>query len=329
LRESPSYLSPAQPAFSTIQLAVDRGHTLYVAQYGVPDGIPVLVLHGGPGSGNSPVHLQFFAADRYRVILADQRGCGRSVPGGGLDANTTEDLLADIGRMVEALRLDRPLLVGGSWGATLALLCAAAHPKQVRGVLLRTPFWARQADLDWFFGGARTRFPAAWAAWDALGAPEAPAAVPAWLSAIFSGDDTARQRAVAAVWQAWESTLAGVALRQYDAAALDALLPRYRLQCHYFCQGCFLPPDGVLTAAASLAGQALPIHVIQGLADQVCPAVATQELLAGLPHASVAWVPDVGHDPFAPAMLSATRRALDIFADSGSFRGAVHDGCTG
>ena len=149
--------APAE-AFRTRWLPAAGGHRLFVAEYGRPDGVPVLVLHGGPGSGGSPRLAGLFDPARCRVIVPDQRGAGRSEPAGATRANTTADLLADIERIRAALGLERWFVTGGSWGATLGILHAAAQPARVAGLLLRSPFLARRADLDHFFGGARHRF---------------------------------------------------------------------------------------------------------------------------------------------------------------------------
>lgn len=313
------YLSPADDPLASGYLPVAGGHRLYYEQRGAADGIPVVVVHGGPGSGNSAAHAAFFAADRYRVILADQRGAGRSEPTGRLENNTTADLLADLERLRVHLGIARWLVVGGSWGATLAVLYAAARPESVRGLLLRNPFLARVSDLDWFFGGAKAKHPAAWKAWAALGAPVAPGTLLPWLDAGLQRGDEARQAALVAAWYGWECALAGASVRTLSARDSDGLRRRYRLQCHYFRHHCFLPENGILDAIPALAAAALPVHVVQGLADDVCPAPATRLLLERLPHASWDAIAGVGHDPFAAAMQEATRAALDCFAATATF----------
>lgn len=315
----PFPLFPAGQPFDSGWLTVPGGHRLYVEQRGAPDGIPAVVLHGGPGSGCSPALAGFFDPQRYRVILADQRGAGQSQPVGGLEANETGDLLADIERLRGHLGIARWLVVGGSWGGTLGLLYAAARPAAVSGLLLRNPFLARQADLDWFFGGAGGRHPAAWQAWRALGAPGEPGAMLPWLVQRFRDGPDGERLALAQAWQRWESILAGSPAGDLDEAALRLRVARYRLQLHYFAKACFLPDDAVLAAAAQLAGSGLPVHVLQGLADDVCPAAATRVLLAHLPGACVDWIEGVGHDPFAPAMRQATLRALATFAERQRF----------
>lgn len=315
---SPSYLSPSDKPLSADWLPVDGGHRLYVEQRGNPGGIPAIVLHGGPGSGNSPAHAGFFAADRYRVILADQRGAGRSEPQGGMEANTTADLLADIERIRLHLGIDRWLVVGGSWGATLALLHAAAHPERVAGLLLRNPFLARAGDLDWFFGGAREYHPEAWRRWAELGAPEAPGTMLPWLDNALQTADGQRLRALIAAWYAWECALARTSPRPLSDGEIATLGKRYRLQCHYFRNACFLSENAVLAAAEAFSQRQMTIHVVQGLNDHVCLATATRLLLQRMANASCDWIAGVGHNPFALPMREATRVALDRFAATGS-----------
>ena len=300
-------LFPLAEAFRTHWLPVDGGHRLFVAEYGRPDGVPVLVLHGGPGSGGSPRLAGLFDPVRFRVIVPDQRGAGRSEPVGRTVANTTAGLLADIDLILAALGVGRCFVAGGSWGATLGILHAARRPAQVGGLLLRNPFLARAADLAWFFGGARQRHPEAWRLWAELGAPEAEGAMLPWLADAFAHLEARQAGPWVQAWQRWECALAGV-----PAGAppdVDALFRRYRLQLHYFTQGCFLPPDAVLAAIERLAAARLPVQVVQGLVDDVCPPAATRLLAARLPAGACRWVEGVGHDPFAPAMVEASMAA--------------------
>ena len=308
-------LFPPAEAFRTHWLPVDGGHRLFVAEYGRPDGVPVLVLHGGPGSGGSPRLAGLFDPARFRVIVPDQRGAGRSEPVGGTAANTTAHLLADIDAICAALGLKRCFVAGGSWGATLGILYAARRPAQVSGLLLRNPFLARAADLAWFFGGARLRHPEAWQLWAELGAPEAEGALLPWLADAFARLDVRQAAPWVQAWQRWECALAGVPAGAPGEAEVAALFRRYRLQLHYFTQGCFVPPDAVLEAIDRLAAARLPLRLVQGLDDDVCPPAATRLLAARLPAEACRWVEGVGHDPFAPAMLAASRAAWSELLD--------------
>lgn len=312
-------LHSSPPPFDSGWLAASSGHRLYYEQRGLPEGIPALILHGGPGSGCSPVMAGFFDPQRYRVILLDQRGAGKSLPAGCREENTTPALIDDIEVLRRHLGIDRWLVMGGSWGATLGILYAAAHPGRLRGLLLRNPFLARAADLDWFFGGARLNHPEAWQRWAALGAPEAPGAMLPWLDECFDRAPPSELVAHVAAWHFWECALARTPSRDLSPADSDLLQLRYRLQLHYFRHACFIPEGGVLAAAEQIAAASLPIHVVQGLADHVCPASATAMLLEKLPNAGSTWVEDVGHDPYAPAMLAATLGLVDSFAALGRF----------
>lgn len=313
-----SLYSPVQP-FDSGWLPVSGGHRLYYEQRGLPDGIPVLILHGGPGSGCSPLMAGFFDPERYRVILLDQRGAGKSLPAGGCEENTTPALIDDIEFLRRHLGIDRWLVMGGSWGATLGILYAAAHPRQLSGLLLRNPFLARAADLDWFFGGARQHHPEAWQRWAALGAPEAPGAMLPWLDECFCSAPPSELAAHVAAWHVWECALARTPSRDLSPADIDVLQLRYRLQLHYFRHACFIAESGVLAAAERIAAMNVPIHVVQGQADHVCPASATAILLEQLPNAGSTWVEDVGHDPYAPAMLATTLGLVESFAALGRF----------
>ena len=307
------------PPFDSGWLPVSGGHRLYYEQRGVPAGIPVLILHGGPGSGCSPLMAGFFDPERYRLILLDQRGAGKSLPVGSCEENTTPALIDDIEFLRRNLGIDRWLVMGGSWGATLGILYAAAHPGQLSGLLLRNPFLARTADLDWFFGGARLHHPEAWRHWAALGAPEAPGAMLHWLTECFRSAPPSALAAYVTAWHVWECALAGAPSRTLSPADIDLLQARYRLQLHYFCHACFIPEGGVLAAAERIAATNVPIHVVQGLTDHVCPASATAILLEQLPNAGCTWVEDVGHDPYAPAMQTATLGLVESFAALGRF----------
>lgn len=297
-------------ATRTHYLERDHGHRLWIAEYGAPDSPPLLMLHGGPGSGAGPRLATLCALETTRLILPDQRGAGRSKPAGCCIANTTETLIEDLESIRQALAIPRWTVAGGSWGATLALCYAARHPHAVCGLALRNPFLARAADLDNCFNHARSRFPAAWQAWRALGAPENGSFLP-WLSRHFARlPDTALTPWLIA-WHQWESALAGLAAPPPPSATeITALAQRYRLQIHYLSQQCFLAPDAILSAARQIARHRLPVEIVQGLDDALCPPAATRQLTAALPQAGVSEVADAGHNPFAPAMLKAWLTAL-------------------
>lgn len=311
-------LYPPAQAYDQARLEVAGGHQLYFEQRGSVTGIPALVLHGGPGSGCSPAMARFFDPQRYRVILLDQRGAGRSEPSGGREANTTALLLEDMETLRRYLGLNRWLLLGGSWGGTLGVLAAAAYPQTVSGLLLRNPFLARQEDLDWFFDGARSLHDEAWQGWRQLGAPEEAGAMLPWLEHRFNQGSPEEVQALALTWNRWENALARVEGAPLPTAeALPRLTEKYRLQLHYFCRGCFLNANEVLEATGTLGS--LPVHILQGRIDHVCPAPGAEILQQRMPGSRLQWIEGVGHDPYAPAMAAATVAALDCFAREGRF----------
>lgn len=282
-------LYPLTPARSSHVLAVSGGHRLHVDEFGVAGGVPALVLHGGPGSGCSPLLRRFFDPQRYRVICPDQRGAGLSQPRGATAHNTLADLLGDLQLLRERLGVARWLVVGGSWGATLAVAHAADAPQAVSGLLLRSAFLAREQDIDDFFRGAADDF-------------------------LQQTDmDAPRARA----WWRWEQAKVGVAAPEPHGEALAALVDRYRVQAHYLRQGCWLRDQPLLERAAQVPP--VPTLLLHGTADRVCPPAGAQRLHAGLVGSRLRWIDGAGHEPAHPAMASAMVDALDHFARHGRF----------
>ncbi len=295
-------LYPDQPALRSFMLPVGAGHVLQVEEWGRPDGIPALVLHGGPGSGCSPLLRRFFDPQRFRVICPDQRGAGRSTPSGRIEDNSTDRLLADLRTLRQVLGVASWLVVGGSWGATLALAHAMDLPEAVKGLLLRSIFLARAEDIDGFFHGAPEPLASQWRTLPEAGAIQA--------------------RTLAQAWRTWERRMSGLE----DAAApealeLDALVARYRIQSHYLRQGCWLQRPGLLQRCGDLP--AVPTLLLHGTADKVCPPTAASALHARLPQSTLAWVQRAGHDPTHPRMVQAMIEALARFAAHGSFEPMV------
>lgn len=312
------------PPWRSESLPVSGGHRLHLAQYGRRDGIPVLLLHGGPGSGQSPLLRRFFDPARWRLICADQRGAGASRPAGAIRANTTADLLADLRRIRSHLGLAQWLVVGGSWGATLAVAHAAAAPEAVAALLLRSTFLARPQDIAAFFHRDSATTPAALAAWDRLagclpGAAAGPL-LPAIAAALAAPGAGPAQDALVSAWWAWEQALAsdGPPSPVPPAAALRQ---RYRVQSHYLQHGCWLPADGVLALADRVP--AVPTLLLHGLADRICPAGGARALHAALPHSRWQALPGVGHEPGHPAMARAMVQALDRYAERRDFEATI------
>jgi proline iminopeptidase len=285
------------PALTRHALPVGDGHVLAVQEHGRADGIAAVVLHGGPGSGSAPLLRRFFDPARYRVISVDQRGAGASRPRGATRHNTTDHLLADLKRVREALGVERWLVVGGSWGATLALAHAAAEPQAVAALLLRAVFLARHADIAAFCQAADLDLPA--------------------LAQALHGDAAEAARRAARTWWRAEQALAGSHAGEPDADTLAALVDRYRVQSHYLLAGCFLNDPPLLARCARLPP--VPTLLLHGSADRICPPAGAAELLRHVPHAALKLIDGAGHDPTHPAMVGAMLRALDGYAARGDF----------
>lgn len=309
----------APPAvFDSGWLPVSGGHRIAYTQRGNPAGIAAVVFHGGPGSGSSPKQACFFDPAVYRIIQVDQRGCGLSEPAGELAHNRTQDLLADAEALRGHLGIRRWLVVGGSWGATLAVLYAARHPDAVSGLLLRALFLCREHDLDWFFHRAAAFYPRPWADLSAAVADATPGKLLASLKGIFRHGDSAQQCAAARAWFAWERALGGLAAEAApEGGALHALCRRYRIQSHYLANACWLGRNEVVTSCARLGR--LPVLFLHGLHDAVCPPAGARQAHRACPDSVLRIVAGAGHDPFNPTMVDAMRRGLTEFSARSSF----------
>lgn len=318
----PDALYPPLEPYAADGLEVGDGHRIYYEQCGRADGLPVVFLHGGPGSSCSPRHRQLFDPQRCRVILFDQRGCGRSLPRGALHGNASDKLIADIEQLRRHLDIERWLVVGGSWGAGLALAYAAAHPAACLGLVLRGVFLGRRSDLDWFFQQAAQLLPDAWATLAQQAPPAARGDLLCWLSAGLQGDQPQEALARARAWEAWEAALSQ---RQCvlpraelpgDAAAA-ALVDKYRVQSHYLMNGCFWGDIGLLERARGLIS--VPTAILHGRLDWICRPQAAWELHRSLPGSRLQWVDGCGHNPFEPAMAQALAQAIRHYATHGQF----------
>ncbi|MBT9595474.1 MAG: alpha/beta fold hydrolase [Vitreoscilla sp.] len=312
-------LHPDTPPFRVQRLPVGDGHVLHVQEHGRPEGLPALVLHGGPGSGCSPLQRRFFDPAHYRIICVDQRGAGSSQPRGAIDHNTTAHLLGDLRALREHLGIERWLVVGGSWGATLALAHAAAEPQAVAALLLRASFLARAEDMAWFFQGAAAEQPQAWEQFAACAPAPRRHDLLSFLADKWALPDAARHRSLALAWARWEQALAGGSqdLPPPCDAALDALVDRYRVQCHYLRHRCGLDAPTLLERCEAVPR--VPTLLLHGRDDRVCRPEGALALHHRLPHSELRWVNGVGHDPSHPAMVAAMVGALDHYALHGRF----------
>jgi proline iminopeptidase len=318
-------VNPPSPDSAPTQhhaLPVGGGHVVDVQVFGHPNGIPAVVLHGGPGSGSSPLLRRGFDVSRYRVISIDQRGAGASTPRGGTLHNTTDDLLADLRLVRQHLGVAQWLVVGGSWGATLALLHAADEPQAVRGLLLRSAFLARHEDIAWFFQGAAVEQPQAWERLASVAPPTERNKLLPWLAHMLRDGTAAQQQQAALAWWRWEQALAGMAgvtvpsgaqpEPNADEALTLKLIHRYQVQSHYLVNACFL-------GARSLQGRCadvprVPTLLIHGRADRVCRPEGATALQQALTGSCVQWLDGVGHDAAHHAMQGAMARALGQYA---------------
>ncbi|GAC1526584.1 MAG: prolyl aminopeptidase [Ramlibacter sp.] len=298
-------------------LPVGDGHVLAWQERGPTDGVPVLLLHGGPGSATSQRLLELVDTGMLRLVAFDQRGCGGSTPRGATDANTTSHLLRDIEALRLHLGIGSWLVIGGSWGATLALAYASGFPKAVRGLLMRNLFVPSAAELHWFFQGSARHRPAAWQRFASMAPAQARADLLGWLADVFAAGHAPTVEHAARAWLEWERALAGSPVAPAPTAAeLPALVDRYRIQAHYLRHACWL--DAAQLSAAAKAVPPVPVLFLHGAQDVVCrpePALALQRVVPG----SLWWMVDGGHDPFHPPMAAALRHALDEFACTATF----------
>ena len=307
--------APIEP-YGTSALSVGDGHVLYVEESGRRDGLPVVTLHGGPGGGSSPSLRRFFDPDRFRIVLFDQRGCGRSTPHASLHANTTQHLVDDMERIRVSLGIDKWLVFGGSWGVTLALAYARQHPDRCLGLVLRGVFLCTQSELDWFYrDGANALFPDAWNdLLNSLSAGERGDIVRAYYDRLQEPDFNKR-RSDATAWARWESSLisleASPANNITDAHRSDALA---RMETHYFVHKGFFSRDGELMADIDRYKH-LPVTMVQGRYDVITPPRTAWSLARQWPDAKLQIIGDAGHSVGEPGVVDALVRATNTFAD--------------
>jgi proline iminopeptidase len=311
-------LYPEIQPYSVHRLRVDAVHELHIEESGNREGIPVVFLHGGPGSGCNENHRRYFNPARYRVILFDQRGCHRSVPRGGVAGNTTVDLVQDVERIRSLLGVDRWMVYGGSWGATLGLLYAERHPDRVTAMVLRGTFLARTCDLDWFMGagtGAGRIFPEYWAEFVShIPAAERGDLVAAYHRRIHGGDTGGRVRA-ARNWSLWGTRVTTWMLPAAEPVAEDVekILCEAAIETHYAFHRYFIEEDQVLRNAGLLPR--VPISIIHGRRDLTCTLDASWSLHRALPGSTLNIVEQGGHLAGEPVMTDALIGATDGMAE--------------
>jgi proline iminopeptidase len=307
---------PAEP-YQAELLRVSPRHAIYFEQCGNPEGLPAIAVHGGPGGGASAEMRRFFDPRRYRTILTDQRGCGRSTPFADVTDNTTWDLVDDMERLREHLGIARWLVFGGSWGSTLALAYAAKHPDRVAALVLRGVFLLRQDEITWFYqDGASRIFPDAW---DRYVAPIPPAErgdlVAAFHRRLMSEDRATRIEAARA-WARWEGETISIAgppalpARFHEDRFVEAFA---RIECHYFVNKGFFPSDGwLLTQVDRL--RRIPCQIVHGRYDVCTPLASAWALKKAWPEANLEIIGDAGHSSLEPGIVDGLIRATDGFA---------------
>jgi len=308
-------LFPAIKPYATWQFPVGDGHMLYVEECGRGAGVPVVLLHGGPGAGSEPFHRRFFDPGRFRIVLFDQRGCGRSTPHASLDANTTGDLVNDMERIRHHLRIDRWLLFGGGWGATLALLYAERHPGRVLGMILHGVFLCRHRDVRWFLQeGANRLLPDYW---EDFVAPIPPSERHEMLAAYYrrlTGSDEVGRMGAAKAWARWQaraSTLLpqpAVLEHQQDPFVSLGLA---RIAAHYLIHGAFIEDGQILRDAEKLAG--ISGVIVHGRYDMICPMDAAWTLHKAWPSSEFVGVSDAGHAASETGVRAALVRSAAEF----------------
>ncbi|MEQ8701045.1 MAG: prolyl aminopeptidase [Bauldia litoralis] len=307
-------LYPSIDTFESGYLDLDGGHRMYWEQCGNPAGLPVVFVHGGPGAGSAPTHRRYFDPARYRIVLFDQRGAGRSTPLGGIEANTTPHLIADMELLRQRLGIDRWFLFGGSWGSTLALAYGEAHPERSLGFILRGIFLCDPEEIAWFLHGMRRIFPEAHRTFmEFLPEAERGDVLESYYARLVDPDPAVHLPAARA-WSAYEgacSTLLPsaemVSAFQQDRMALGLA----RIEAHYFRHGMFADSRRLLADVQRV--RHLPCTIVQGRYDIVCPIMTADALARAWPEADYVVVPDAGHSAMEPGIRKALLAATDRY----------------
>ncbi|MEC9407404.1 MAG: prolyl aminopeptidase [Pseudomonadota bacterium] len=299
-------------------LPPEDGHTVWFEESGNPDGIPVVFVHGGPGGGTQPLYRRFFDPDRYRIVLFDQRGCGRSTPHAELEHNNTWALVSDMERLREQLDIEAWVVFGGSWGSTLSLAYSQNHPDRCLAIILRGIFLLRQQELEWFYqDGASRMFPDAWQRYyHAIPEAERDDLLQAYYRRLTHDDPDVRIPAARA-WSTWEASTSKLipsdSLVQSfeDAKFAEAFA---RIEAHYFVHGGFLDhPDQLIHNVERI--RHIPGFIVQGRYDVVCPPQTAWDLHQAWPEAEFHMVPDAGHSATEPGIVDRLVDATDRTAD--------------
>ncbi len=293
-----SNLYPPISPYNTFNLKVSNLHTIFVEESGNPDGKPIIFLHGGPGGGSEPVYRQYFNPEKWRIIIFDQRGCGKSVPHAELEQNTTWDLIDDIEKIRKKLNIDNWAVFGGSWGSTLALSYAIKNPNYCNNLILRGIFMLRKKELEWFYqNGCSFIYPDAWEKYlDPIPESERSNLIQSYYKKLTSNDMNERIKAAKA-WSIWEASTSKLiqstsALHAFeDEKVAEAFA---RIECHYFINKGFFENDRwILDNVYKI--KEIPTYIVQGRYDVVCPMKSAWDLHREFPEAKFEIIQDAGH----------------------------------
>lgn len=316
VKTAPRTLFPPLAPHASQRLRVQAPHELYVEECGNPQGLPVIFVHGGPGGGCIPDNRRFFDPTRYRIVLFDQRGCGRSTPHAELQHNTTQALVADMEHIRETLGIHRWVVFGGSWGSTLALVYAETHPQRVLALVLRGIFLVTGPELHWFYqDGIQHLFPDYF---EDFVAPIPPAERQDLMRAYYrrlTSPELEVRRGAAEAWSLFEarcsSLLPSKSIVEHFSEP-DMAMAIARIECHYFVNNCFLEPDQIIRGIHRIRD--IPGVIVQGRYDVVCPALSAWRLHRAWPEAEFRLIPDAGHASSEPGTCAALVEATEEFA---------------
>lgn len=314
-----SHIYPPLTPYMHDWLDVGQGHQIYFEQSGNPDGIPLLYLHGGPGAGLSSIYRCLFDPEKYRIIGFDQRGSGKSIPALSLYENHTDALLADIQCLRKHLSVEKWVLCGGSWGATLALLCAINHPRHVSAIVLRGVFLGRSSDIDWFLnadGGAAQVFPEYYAAFTRLHreADADESLLEHYHRLLCEGDELSRL-AAAKAWCLWEERISTMdsSINEHDLCLdLHRAKSLALMEAHYLINHCFIEDNYILDNLHKI--NSIPGTIIHGRFDMVCKLEAAYSLRQAWRNSQLLIVPESGHSVSETRVAEAVCHASDAMA---------------
>jgi proline iminopeptidase len=309
-------LFPAIEPFKTEFLKVSDLHTIFVEQSGNPNGRPIIFLHGGPGGGLHAEYRQYFNPQHYRIVMFDQRGCGQSTPSAELKENTTWDLVSDIEKIREHLKIKDWIVFGGSWGSTLALSYAVTHPEKTKGLILRGIFLCRPSEIKWFYQeGASQIFPDMWQRYhDYIPAEERHDFVSAYYKRLTNSNADIRLQA-ARIWSQWEAATSKLYV---DPELIESFedpehaLQFARIECHYFTNNSFFKTNNFLLENVEKIRH-IPGVIVQGRYDVVCPAKSAWELHCAWPESKLHFIADAGHSVSEPGIRSKLLQVTEDF----------------